>query len=230
MVYDDFKSWFVQCVAALRAFSPRNREWRDDFLVDRLISALNGTLYYEGVVTDPATGERPATLLRAQQLADERHYVLLHRGQARTKRAGGNGSGGNNPGGGSGGNGSGGNDGKPPRGGGGNGGAPRGGAGPSGSGKGAGNGKGTKRPANDSGAGPSTSRQQQQRKGDGSQRRQTWEWLADELGIARKLAKSRWDDGQCLVCGGEHKSSECPKNPKKPRKDDGKGKGKAAAN
>jgi hypothetical protein len=80
--FDSFKAWFVQTVAAMKAFAPSERMWTDTVLIDKLLLCLRGTLYYEGVVADPITRLRPNTLTDALCLLDKQHEVLLMRAQA----------------------------------------------------------------------------------------------------------------------------------------------------
>jgi hypothetical protein len=54
--YDNFKAWFVQTVAAMKAFAPPQRMWTDTVLIDKLLLCLQDTLYYEGVAVDPSQG------------------------------------------------------------------------------------------------------------------------------------------------------------------------------
>ncbi len=79
--FDSFKAWFVQTVTAMRAFAPAGRMWSDNVLIDRLLLCLRDTLYYEGVVVDPRTRARPDTVAAALALMDERHLILVMRGQ-----------------------------------------------------------------------------------------------------------------------------------------------------
>ena len=80
--FDIFKAWFVQTVAAMKAFAPPRRMWTDTVLIDKLLLCIKGTLYYEGVVVDPVTRMRPDTFAQAIDLLDKHHDVLLMRGQA----------------------------------------------------------------------------------------------------------------------------------------------------
>jgi hypothetical protein len=206
--WTEFRAWFVRTAAGLRECNPAGREWTDVPLVDRFIAAVNGTRYYEGVVTDPDTGERPATMQRTLHLADERHNVLLHRNQAYDKRAksggvGKGGSGGGGPGGDtSGGGGAGGS-------GGGQGGGHSGGG--KNRGKGAGskakllpNKKPTKKTGDRAGPGPVSMAQR----------------LAKHCGVSPELAAQRMEKNVCVKCGQPgHRSMQCP---------DDKGKGPAS--
>lgn len=85
--YENFRAWFVQTVAAMSSFAPSGRMWSDTVLIDKLLMCLTGSLYYEGVVLDPRTLTRPSTLSAALRLMDNRHDVLLMRGQAHEERA-----------------------------------------------------------------------------------------------------------------------------------------------
>jgi len=80
--FEAFRAWFVEVVSAMRSFAPAGRMWGENVLIDRLTLCLRGTLYHEGVVLDPVARERPTTLEHALRLLDERHRVLLMRGQA----------------------------------------------------------------------------------------------------------------------------------------------------
>lgn len=79
--FDAFKSWLLRTVNTMRVFAS-GRMWPDHVLVDRLIVMLMGTKYHEGVHKDPDTGFRPDTWLRALELLDARHTVLVNLGQA----------------------------------------------------------------------------------------------------------------------------------------------------
>jgi hypothetical protein len=79
--YDAFKAWFSSTVAAMRVFASEGRMWGDNVLVDRLVVAMIGTRYHEGVVLDPDTNARPTSLDRALLLLDKHHNLLRGRRQ-----------------------------------------------------------------------------------------------------------------------------------------------------
>jgi hypothetical protein len=185
-----FRAWFVRTAAGLREYAPAGREWTDVPLVDRFIAALNGTRYYEGVVVDPDTDVRPASLQRALHLADARHNVLLHRNQGYAKRGKGR-------------------DGDPS--GGGGGGAPGGAAG--GKDRSPGGGGGGKQKQLGVRPTPTKTKGMPPGKGDGGGAKKTMaETLAGYCGVDVATAERRLKAGQCVTCGGTgHRSRDCPK-------------------
>lgn len=80
--YESFKASFVQTVASMREYAPEGRMWPDMVLVDKLLIALRGSMYYEGVVLDPRTGARPSSFAEAIVLMEAQHDLLLNRDQA----------------------------------------------------------------------------------------------------------------------------------------------------
>lgn len=80
--FESYRVWLKRVEAAMRALARDGRVWGDTVLVDLLIKQVEGTLYHEGLVVDPATLTRPNDWSRALQLLDDRHRVLLGRSQA----------------------------------------------------------------------------------------------------------------------------------------------------
>ena len=86
--FETFRATFVQVVAAMRSYAPsEDRVWPDTVLIDKLLVALSGTKYWEGVVLDPQTNHRPNTFEEALSLCDAQHAVLLHRKEALGQRS-----------------------------------------------------------------------------------------------------------------------------------------------
>jgi len=178
-------------VANMRLYAPTpDRMWAENVLVDCLLQAITGTLYYEAVVLDPATSCRPSTLLDAIRLLDARHHVLLIRKMDHGSK---NGTGHSHGGGNGGGHGGGGNT---------NNGKDRkrkehgdAGGGRSGGGAHGGGGKGGGK-----GPGPNSKKS----KGDApstTPRIPRDEYNAKKYGISETEAKSRWEARVCLKCG-----------------------------
>ena len=86
--FETFRANFAQVVAAMKAYAPsEDRIWPDTVLIDKLLVALSGTLYWEGVVLDPHTKKRPESFEAALELCDSQHTLLLQRKQAHGERA-----------------------------------------------------------------------------------------------------------------------------------------------
>ena len=206
--YEGFKAWFTSTVANMRLYAPNpDRMWAENVLVDCLLQAITGTLYYETVVLDPATSCRPSTLLDAIRLLDARHHVLLIRKMDHGSKdgAGPSHGGGNGGGHGGGGHGGGGNttndkDKRKRKEHGDAGGSRGGGGGHGGGGNGGGKGLGLSSKKS-KGNVPST-----------TPRIPRDEYNAKKFGITAEEAKTRWEAKACLKCGmGNHRADACRK-------------------
>jgi uncharacterized membrane protein YgcG len=79
--FADVISFFTSSVSVLKQLAPAGRLPNDAQLVDEFLLILKGSRYHEGVVLDPDTKLRPATLARAIKLAEDYHITLCNKNQ-----------------------------------------------------------------------------------------------------------------------------------------------------